>query len=138
MAGLGRAVPRAGRRQSAICRLLRPAASRRVNINAAVRIDLVQLDQGEPAQAAQTPARVLEEADRLEARITPARVGALFGLGRIHLAPGDSARALLLIEQTQAFWRGFDPQIPWARDALKAQASAKAPPNLSRAVDIGR
>ena len=73
--------------------------------------------------------RALKDFEQLETRPTPARADAQLGLGRAHLAQGDSAKALALLDQADAFWRGFDPSNRRAALAADALARAKASPS---------
>ena len=70
--------------------------------------------------------RSLQEFARLETSTTPARADALLGLGRAHLAQGDAAAGLPLLEQADAFWRAFDPASSSAVVAADWLARARA------------
>src|SRR4029077_3953076 len=60
------------------------------------QIGLAQLDQGALAQALVSFARALKKFERLETSVTPPHADALVGLGRVHMAQGDTAKALPL------------------------------------------
>jgi Tfp pilus assembly protein PilF len=98
----------------------------RERMRARAQIGLVQLDQGAAAQAILSLEAALAEFERLETRVTPARAEALAGLGRAHLAQGDPAKALPLLEQADRFWRGFDPASRAATAAAEGLARARA------------
>ena len=90
------------------------------------QIGWVQLEQGAPAKAAVSFERSLQEFARLETGTTPARADALLGLGRAHLAQGDAAAGLPLLEQADGFWRAFDPASSSAAVAADWLARARA------------
>ena len=92
------------------------------------QIGLMQLDQASPTQAIASLERALKAFEQLETTVTPARADALVGLGRAHLAHGDSARALVPLEQAERFWRGFDSASPSALAAKDLLARARAVP----------
>ena len=98
----------------------------RERMRAWAQIGLLQLEQGVPAQAIASLERALTAFEQLETTVTPARADALVGLGRAHLAQGDSAKALPPLEQADLFWRGFDPasSSAVATKDLLARASA--------------
>jgi eukaryotic-like serine/threonine-protein kinase len=98
----------------------------RERMRAWVQIGLVQLDQGAPAEGVASFERAIKEFERLETSVTPARADALLGLGRTHLAQGEAAKALPLLEQADAFWRGFDPASKSAATASQWLARARA------------
>jgi tetratricopeptide (TPR) repeat protein len=98
----------------------------RERMRAWAQIGLVQLDQGAPAEAVASFERAIKEFERLETSVTPARADALFGLGRAHLAQGEPAKALPLLEQANAFWRGSDPASRSAAEASQWLDRARA------------
>ena len=98
----------------------------RERMRARAQIGLVQLDQGAPTQAILSLERALQDFERLETRVTPARADALVGLGRAHLALGNPVRALPLLEQATLFWRGFDAPGRSATAAAELLARAHA------------
>ncbi len=98
----------------------------RERMRARAQIGLAQLDQGAAAQAIASLEAALTEFERLETQVTPARADALVGLGRAHLAQGDPARALPLLEQADRFWRGFDPASRSASAAAEGLVRARA------------
>ena len=53
----------------------------------------------------------------LQTQMHPARADVLVGLGRAHLAKGNPATALPLLEEADRFWRGFDADNRWAGEA---------------------
>lgn len=98
----------------------------RERMRAWAQIGLVQLDQRTPADAIASFERALEEFERLETKVTPARADALAGLGRAHLAQGEPAKALPPLEQAAQFWRGFAPASASAAAASETLARARA------------
>lgn len=105
-----------------------PPKWQRERMRAWVQIGWVQLEQGALDGAVASFERALKEFERLETRPTPVRADAQFGLGRARLALGDRAQALALIDQADAFWRGFDPSNRHAAAAAQALSLARARP----------
>ena len=110
-------------------------------------IGLDQLELGRLEEAASSLERSLALYEKLETRMHPARADLLTGLGRVHLARNDPARARAPLEEADAFWRDFDPVSRWAgeaawwlgraqtalgRDAEAARSFARARDALSR------
>ena len=84
-----------------------------------------QLEQGALAQALVSFERALKEFERLETSVTPSHADTLVGLGRVHMAQGDAAKALPLFEQADQFWRAFDPSSRSAAEAADWLARAR-------------
>lgn len=89
----------------------------RERMRALAEIGLVHLDMDETTPAAAALEQSLEEFERLESRVTPARADALVGLGRARLAQGRAADALPPLEIAHGFWREFAPASRWAGEA---------------------
>ncbi len=100
----------------------------RERMHAWAQVGWVQLEQGAADKAMASFERAIKEFERLETKVTPARADALLGLGRAHLAQGEAAKALALLEQADTFWRGFDPANPAAQAAAQELARAQAAP----------
>ena len=81
----------------------------RERMRALAEIGLVRLDMDETASAAAALEQSLEEFERLESLVTPARADALIGLGRARLAQGRAADALPPLEAAHQFWRDVRP-----------------------------
>ena len=113
----------------------------RERMRALAEIGLVHLDMDETAPAAAALEQSLEEFERLESLVTPARADALIGLGRARLAQGRAADALPPLETAHKFWREFAPDNRWAGEAalwlgrcyLALGRKAEASEALSRA-----
>jgi tetratricopeptide (TPR) repeat protein len=56
-------------------------------------------------------------------RATPGRADALGRLAQVRIAQHRSGDARRLLEEANNFWRGFDPESPWARDTARLLAS---------------
>ena len=100
----------------------------RERMRAWAQIGWLQLGQDQAVQAVASFERSLAAFEQLEIRATPARADALLGLGRAHLVQGDAAKGLPLLEQADAFWRGFDPTSRDAGVAAEVLAGARNTP----------
>jgi eukaryotic-like serine/threonine-protein kinase len=77
--------------------------------------DQLELDLLEEASRSLSEARaILAE---LDDRTDPDDADVLVGLGRVRLARGESAEALPLLEEADAFWREFDSENRWAGES---------------------
>jgi eukaryotic-like serine/threonine-protein kinase len=73
-------------------------------------LGLAQLERGELLAASQTLSRARELYRSLQIRMNPAYADVLTGLGRIRLAAGSAGDAAELLQESDTFWREFDPE----------------------------
>jgi len=88
------------------------AEHEKVEVLAEIGLNHLELEDNVSAKAALDEALALSA--KLKSHMDPVRAEVLVGLARIHLRDGSGGEASSLLQQSDDFWVGFDPDNRWA------------------------
>jgi serine/threonine-protein kinase len=91
--------------------------AKRLSARVLVEIGLSRLDLQDAGGARAPLTEALSILSSKQRMPTPERANAQLGLGRVELAVHRAQAALPLVEEADAFWRGFAPESRWAGEA---------------------
>jgi serine/threonine-protein kinase len=113
--------------QSAALQLIRPGPKADWDrLRVLMELGLAQADDGQHEAARTSLTRARETFAALGAKPHPAHAETLLALARIEITQQRPARALGLLQEADAFWRGFDPEHRGAAEVARWLARCHA------------